>query len=174
MFPRRLAIALALIALAVAGCSGATTGDPPPSATPVSDLEELVFSYGIGARNVLDTRRGTFTKDMILASPVTVELRLTDDELQRVARRLAAIDFFSYPRVYETREDLGGGVVTPSMTYRFAVTTAAGTKDVTWDDTTFNSDERAADLRGLARLLVGMIESKSEYQALPEPEGAYL
>lgn len=174
MYPLRLATALVVIALVGAGCSGATTDDSPPSPAPEPGLEKLVFSYGIGARNVLDTQRGTFTKDMVLASPITVELRLTDDELRRVARRLAAIDFSSYPRVYEAREDLGGGVVTPYMTYRFVATTAAGTKAVTWHDTTFNSDERAADLRGLARLIVGMIESKAEYQALPEPEGAYL
>lgn len=171
---RAFVVALALIALALAGCSGTGSGDGSPSAAPAPELQSLVFSYGVGARNVLDTGRGTFTKDMIVASPVTVDLRLTGDELRRVARRLAAIDFFSYPPTYKTREDLGGGRVTPYMTYRFVVTTAAGIKEVTWHDTTFNSDQRAADLRGLARLIAGMIESKAEYRALPEPEGAYL
>jgi hypothetical protein len=62
----------------------------------------------------------------------------------------------------------------PHQSYRFSVTAARGTKVVTWEDALFNDDERAADLRGLARLIERIIHAKPEYKALPEPEGAYL
>jgi hypothetical protein len=199
MFARRsIAIGLVLLIVAVMGCSNPpaetstsiTTKAPgggaatvatsptatvsaPPEATTPADVAALVFAFGVGAQNVLDTAAGTFTKDMIMASPITVPMRLTEEEMARIARKIDAIDFFSYPATYTTPED-GGGWMEPHQSYRFSVTTAEGAKTVTWEDAVFNDDERAADLRGLARLIERIIHARPEYKALPEPKGAYL
>ena len=45
---------------------------------------------------------------------------------------------------------------------------------VAWEDAIFNDDQRAADLRSLARLIEGIITAKPEYKLLPPPEGGYL
>jgi hypothetical protein len=173
-----LTIAAVLALLTGPGCSadGETRTSPSPTASLA--LKGLVFAYGIGARNVLDTRNGTFTKDMILASPMTVPLQLTPGEMARVAQELERIDFFSYPREYETPVD-------PSQesreapaglhhSYRFAVTTERGTKVVVWQDKILNDDERAAGLRALAHLIEDMIIAKPEYLRLPPPQGGYV
>ena len=144
---------------------------PSPSATQPA-LKGLVFAYGVGAKNVLDTARGTFTKDMIAASPVTVTMKLSAEELTRITRMMDRIDFFSYPRSYTTRGQ--GGWMEPHPSYRFVVTTADGTKVVEWEDAVFNGDRKAAGLRKLARLIEAIITAKPEYKRLPEPEGGYL
>jgi len=160
-----------------AGAASTAPTSPRTTATPEApaptQVTALVFAYGVGAKNVLDTTSGTFTKDMILASPITVPMKLTEREMARIARKIDAIDFFSYPATYTTPED-GGGWMEPHQSYRFSVTTAEGTKTVTWEDAVFNDDERAADLRGLARLIERIIYARPEYKALPEPEGGYL
>ena len=160
-------------AASTATASPRTTAPTSPEATAPTQVTALVFAYGVGAKNVLDTTSGTFTKDMILASPITVPLELTEREMSRIARKIEQIDFFSYPARYTTPED-GGGWMEPHQSYRFSVTTADDTKTVTWEDAVFNDDERAADLRGLARLIERIIHARPEYKALPEPEGGYL
>lgn len=167
-----LGVLLAFILAGLTGCSSKPDETPPPPWT--GGISGLVFAYGVGARNVLDTEAGTFTADMILASPVTVPLRLTDAEMARIARKMEEIDFFSYPEKYVTPERGDSGWVTPYLTYVFRVTTQQGTKVVEWEDQVVNDDSGAANLRELADLIRGMIQAKPAYQTLPEPEGGYL
>lgn len=42
---------------------------------------KLVFTYGYGTGSVLDTQKGTFTKDMILDPNITIQLTLSEQEL---------------------------------------------------------------------------------------------
>jgi hypothetical protein len=165
--------AVSVSAAALSACGG--QADAPPVSTPApaeATVKALVFSYGVGARNVLDSARGTFTKDMIAAPAVTVPLVLSERQMARVSAKIDAIGFFSYPSVYETPGD--DALAEPHSPYRFAVTTASGTKVVAWEDAVRNDEERAAGLRQLARLLERMIMATREYKRLPEPEGGYL
>ncbi len=171
---RAFTVAATLAVLTLAGCAGQSGGEPSPSPSTGLTLEGLVFAFGPGAKNVLDTTRGTFTKDMILASPLTVPMTLTDEEMARIARKVDEIDFYSYPESYVTPDDDGGGWLEPHNTYIFRITTREGTKVVEWEDGLFNDDERAGDLRSLARLIEGIIMAKPEYKRLPPPEGGYV
>jgi hypothetical protein len=172
---RILAVAAVLAALALAGCAGVGGHGLSSSPSPAGPtLDGLVFAFGPGAENVLDTTRGTFRKDMILASPITVPMVLTDEEMARIARKVDEIDFFSYPESYVTPDDGLGGWGEPHNTYIFRITTRQGTKVVEWEDALFNEDERAAGLRSLARLIETIIAARPEYKRLPPPEGGYL
>ena len=100
---RIISIIGALVALDVAGgCAGPELPREPASPSAVA-LTELVFAYGHGGKNVLDTAKGTFTKDMIADPPLTVGLRLTEAELERIAKKMAEIGFLAYPEVFEPR-----------------------------------------------------------------------
>ena len=172
---RTLAVAAALAVLALAGCSGLGGHDPSPSPTSTDrTLDGLVFAFGFGAKNILDTEAGTFTADMILASPITVPMTLTQEEMARIARKVEEIDFFSYPESYVTPDDGRGGRGEPHDTYIFRIATSRGTKVVEWEDGLFNDDQRAAMLRDLAGLIKEIIMAKPEYKRLPSPEGGYL
>lgn len=169
----------ALCLLALSGCAGSSRDDKsasPSASRPV--IRSLVFAFGpAGAKNVLDTGRGTFTKDMLLGSPLTVPFRLTDDEMARIARKMEEIDFFSYPSAFEPETPSGNHPFPPvgmEPTYRFEVRTDSGTKAVEWTVEWLPSGGRARDLLDLATLIRTIITSKPEYKALPEPEGGYV
>jgi hypothetical protein len=148
------------------------------SGTPVADTSNFnfVFKYGVTLRNELDTFNGTYTKDMILAPLITINLRLTGEELNQILAKMEEIDFFSYPDVFEVEVPPGGTVtvVTPYNKYYFKVRYGSDTKELRWDDEIRNPDEQANRLRELVNLIRSIIESKEEHKSLPEPKGGYL
>ena len=118
--------------------------------------------------------RGTFTADMVVASPITVPMVLGAGEMARISRKMDEIGFFSYPAVLTVPRAERGGQMTPFASYRLAIKTEAGTKVVAWDDAFGSDDERALGLQGLARLIESIIVARPDYRRLPEPQGGYL
>jgi len=68
-------IILAVAVLAMTGCIYSSSDQP--------DFN-LIFKYGVTARNELNTFQGTYTKDMISDPSITVDLSLTEEELSRI------------------------------------------------------------------------------------------
>ena len=166
---------IAILALfVIAGCARATTPITPGTTTP-ADFN-LVFKYGITARNTLDTYEGTYTKDMIMDPSITIELRLSREDMDKIYQKMLQIDFFSYPDTFAIAVTPGESVseVTPYSTYFFKVTYASHTRELLWHDKIVRKDEKAERLKELIDLIRGIIESKEEYKKLPEPRGGYL
>ena len=189
MKARYFTLVTAVLLLLLTACGGSRAADtpcapatsrtafsgsvPPPAADPA--ITGLLFAYGVGARNVLDTTRGTFTKDMVMRSPLTVPLQLSPEELARIAERIDEIGLLSYPAHYIAPCGVNGAtMVTPFASYRIVIRTDEGDKVVTWDDHTRSDDVRAVQLRGLARLIERLISASPDYQSLPQPEGMYM
>jgi hypothetical protein len=127
----------------------------------------VVFSFGVGARNVLDSENGTFTKDMVGDPPVTVPLRLTPGELRQIGEKARATGFFSQPAVIK-RSDCGF-MMFPESSFRLRIRNGASDHTVSW--TTACEPESLQQLR---KLLETMIRSKEEYKKLPKPKSGYL
>ena len=144
--------------------------------TPAEDTSNFnfVFKYGVTLRNKLDTFNGTYTKDMVLAPSITINLRLTGEELNQILVKMNEINFFNYPDVFEVPPGELTQVVTPYTKYYFKVRYGSDTKEIRWDDEILNPNEQANRLRELINLIRGIIESKEEYKSLPEPKGGYL
>ena len=141
-----------------------------------SDTFSLVFKYGVEARNVLDTDRGSYTKDMIVDPSITIELKLTRDDLDLILAKMNDIDFWSYPKIleYEVPADVVAMSVTPYGSYYFKVQRGTTVMEVNWEDEHQDQSTRAARLRELTVLICSIIESKPEYRSLPEPRGGYM
>ncbi len=177
---RRIAVTLAVIAtLSLVSCGQAVESQSPKGST--AESFSLVFKYGVGGaptKNVLDTARGTFTKDMIVDPPATVKLKLSEDDLDRIRSKMEEIHFWEYPEVLEPepRADGTGMAVTPYSSYYFKVERNGAVKEVTWENQYLYSDEtsRAKNLKDLAQLIWGIITSTDEYKVLPEPKGGYI
>jgi hypothetical protein len=166
---------LGVLMLSVISCAAPLQRSPPTGSGSGAGLS-LVFKYGVGAKNVLDTAKGTFTRDMIVDPAKKVALRLTGEELDRVSARMDEIDFWSYPDVlqFETPADGVGRMVTPFTSYYFRAERGGTVKELRWDDQYFDQTVPATRLRDLIALIRGIIESKEEYKALPEPRGGYM
>ncbi len=55
----------------------------------------LIFKYGIFAKNELNTFDGTYTKDMVQDPSITVELSLSEEELDSIYEKMAECRFSS-------------------------------------------------------------------------------
>lgn len=94
---------------------------------------DLIFKYGVKGpdaepKNVLNTVKGTFTKDMVLDPPITVKLRLTDEERDIIYGKMVEIGFFQYPAKFRVHVPLGASIciVTPYSSYHFRVVSHGG------------------------------------------------
>ena len=168
----RLTIASLALLIAVSGMASCSA--PPPVQSDFS----LIFQYGVGAKNELNTFEGTYTRDMVMDPSITVNLSLTEEELDRIYQKMVEIDFFDYPDRFSVSvlPSESVGMVTPYSSYYFKVEYDSGIKEVWWDAEIINihENEKADRLRGLIKLITDIIEAKEEYQRLPEPTSGYM
>jgi hypothetical protein len=145
----------------------------------------IIFRYGVGARNELNTFNGTFTKDMVSAPSVTIALDLTPEEMETIVQKMVEIGFFEYPDDFSIKERVpeNGSLVTerPNKSYYFIVEYGSRRKELRWEDGStcwevgqeIVVDEKARKLEELALLIEGIIKAKEEYQKLPLEVGGY-
>ncbi len=161
-----VSIVLVVAVLGMVGCSS----------SPAQSDFNLIFRYGVGARNELNTFKGTYTKDMIGDPSIKVPLSLTEEELDRIYRKMIEIDFFDYPEEFSVAVAPGGmvGIITPHSSYYFKVEDDSGIKELRWEAEIINEDAEADKLRELIKLIRDIIEAREEYQRLPEPTSGYM
>lgn len=162
-----ITLALVVILPGMAGC------DEKPSE---ESGFNMIFKYGIGAKNILDTFEGTYTKDMVMDPSITTDLTLTEEEKESIYQKMLEVDFFNYPDRFSVSVPPGEptGIITPHMSFYFKVVYDSQTKELWWSDEITNPDEQADKLRELIMYVIEIIESKEEYKKLPEPTSAYL
>lgn len=167
---------LVVVVLAIGGCGLFVSKQPIISPPMTPDEFNLIFEYGVGAKNELNTFQGRYTKDMIVDTPITVNLSLSKEELDRIYQKMVEIGFFDYPDKFAISVPSGEivGGVTPYHSYYFKVEYNSKIKELSWEDEITNKDERADRLRELIKLIIDVIESKEEYKKLPSPTGGYL
>ena len=143
----------------------------------VPDIPEefnVLLKYGIGSRNILDTRTGTYTKDMIADPSITIELKLTQREMETVWMFIYRNHFYELPEHIPENEATGSSVV-PHVTYRLTVWAEGyGEKSVIFSDVStggYSLDERR--ILRITEKIIDYIESKPEYKELPDPSGGY-
>jgi len=136
----------------------------------------ILFRYGVGARNELDTFQNTFTKDLISDGTVTVSLVLSEAELHAIQSKLQQSDFFSYPDTF--RVDVKDTVryIEPHSTFYFRVKTGSNIKTLYWDDWIIPSraDTLRENLRVIVSFILDLISRKPEILNLPPARGGYL
>ena len=138
----------------------------------------IIFRYGSSHGkhpNELDTFKGKFTKDMVNMEPVWVLLDFTQDEMGTIDRKMAEIDFFSYPKRYQPKRE--GEIIsqqTPFTAYYLEYHNESGKKVVYWT-TSWDAPEdvQYQDLNELAHLIFDIIQAKPEYQILLDPSAGY-
>jgi len=133
----------------------------------------LKFSYGIGARNVLDTFKGSYTKDLIIDGTITVPFKLTDTELRHIRDKMLEIGFFDYPDSVGVDESENGVEITPFETYIFEVIYGEKEKKLHWENSCIRGEPEVEKLYELITSIEEIIESKPEYTRLPEARGGY-
>ncbi|KKM08909.1 hypothetical protein SY88_20770 [Clostridiales bacterium PH28_bin88] len=135
----------------------------------------FVLEYGYGARNILDTFQGTFTKDLGAGNAVT-HLSLTEEEMKTLYKQMVKINVWNYPETFDADPRRMRRIVFPHNTYRLKIQAAGKMKEKFWRDWVVwgNPNEEpvaAIELRNLINQIVDMIMEKEEYKKLPEFHG---
>ena len=113
---------------------------------------------------------------MVMDTSITVNISLSEEELDRIYKKMVEIDFFDYPDEFSVSVPAGEsfGMVTPCSSYYFKVEYDSKIKELWWEDEITNEDKKAGRLRELIKLIRDIIESKEEYQKLPAPTSGYI
>ncbi len=173
---RKLIIAFALIGVgAVLIAAYAFLNTPfygnilPPydsSRNPVN----IIFKFGVGARNELNTFHGTYTKDLVIGGTVTARLILTTEELEKIEQKIIEVDFFNIPETFPLKEQSP----IPDVNFYLMVNNGTATKEVSWSRNSEMDSGTEARLNQLAEFIYDIINEKPELKMLPPPNGAYL
>jgi hypothetical protein len=154
--------------LVIFAASLQNTGSPSPK----NDSNfNLLFRYGVGAKNELNTFEDTYTKDMVLDPPITIKLTLSDAELEQIHQKMVQIGFFNYPENFPLRTDFE---VTPRTDYYIKVENGSSVKEVSWNSNSMLENNIQNNLSQLVDLIRSVVEQKPEYKALPPARGGYL
>jgi len=135
----------------------------------------FVLEYGSARQLILDTVKGTFTRDADLPNLITsINLKLTADEMEQVSKELVRIDFWNdkkYPNVFSYPPPMPGERrtgVAPCGQWFVSVTSRGQVKESSWQDCFIAPSYAPADeLKGVFKTIIRFIESKPEYKALP-------
>lgn len=134
---------------------------------------QLILRYGVSERNSLNTFNGTFTKDMVVDPPITINLTLTEEELQRIDAKLGEIGFYNTTDEELLPHGILLGENTPSVGYSLKVARNGWVRYISWCDGLSYSEGSSGQLNDFVELVMSIIEAKPEYQLLPEARGGY-
>lgn len=163
-----LFLCLLLIVTILAGCNLISTKNKLPSLKP-KDFN-VVFSYGIGSKNQLDTIKGQYTKDMVADPSIITNLKLSDQDMDTIYSEIRKINILDYPNNFKPVNNL---IRTPFYTYNFKIIADGIEKEIYWADENVSKSKEAVQLRELFKNIQEKIESKEEYKKLPQAMGGY-
>lgn len=130
----------------------------------------IIFKYGVEAKNELNTFDGTYTKDLIMDNTTTTRMILSQEELRQIQQKIGEIDLFSFPDNFPLNPSMH---VTPQTDYYLEVQDNSTVKEVSWNTNSLIESTIQNSLEQLVSFLKGMIEQKPEYKVLPPPRGGY-
>jgi hypothetical protein len=155
--------------------TGGNTGDESGKTNTGAGFN-LVFKYGVGGKNILDTFENRFTKDMISDPSITVDFKLTQAETESIRQKINELDLFNK----ESKIQPEGGMLTmqtPCSNYYLKVQDTTVAKEIGWDrEVSWDncSGEISAAYGQFSDFMINLIESKKEFKILPEAQGGYM
>jgi hypothetical protein len=137
------------------------------------------LKYGVDAKNILNTFDGTYTKDMVVDSLITIKFSLSKEELDSIKSEMEEIKIFEYPEMFNPNETDDPPSYPlefsfPFRTYYFKIKMGDKVKEILWADSNQSVAIKARRIRNLIYRIIDLIESKAEYKKLPRPNGAYI
>ena len=127
----------------------------------------FIFRYGVGAKNELNTFNQNYIKDMVMDPSVTTGLKLTDNEIAGVYKKINDLKIFSLNEA-STEKNV---MVTSCLNYYFKAQIGSLIKELSWDGCRGKINSR---LQQFTEYIIKIIEAKEEYKKLPAPKGGYL
>ena len=161
-------ILLLLISFTLVGCNTIANKNKLP-AVKTKDFN-FIFNYGVNGKNQLNTFKGQYTKDMVIAPSATAHLLLSDEEMRTIYLEMVKIYIWNYPESFNPKSNLKQ---TPFETYTIKIVIDGKEKNITWKDEKDSKSKDAVKLRELFNKIIIIINQKEEYKKLPPAKGGY-
>ena len=141
------------------------------------DPQFLQIRFHYWFRNELNTFEQTYQKDLVQDGTAKTSFWLTSEEQGRILEKVQTINFFQFPDTirYEPGEDSIAVSISPDPGRQFLrVQYQEQDKTVSWYYPLPENNEYVPLLLELQDLVIEIIESKPDYQALPPARGGYI
>ncbi len=151
----------------------------PPAVAPLKSPEcgddlQILFIWGVGGRNRMDTTAGTLAKDLVSDPPVTVPFELSREQLERVSACADSMGFWRLPQHIAPPGTLGhASVVTPCDEFVLRLADGDRERTVRWDNCHDRPRAERDRIEPLEELLMGIVAASDTYRRLPEARGSY-
>lgn len=155
----RIWLVLASIAF-LSACSSVPTGD---------DIE-IECHWGYQGRCILNTKAGTYQHDMVSDPSITIPLVLTAEEKTQILESALAMNFFSFIHHICTDRSVSSG----AACFHLRIETPERNNWIEWCNRIDEQSEEARKADKLIKMVIGIVESRSEFKALPRPKGMYM
>lgn len=174
---KKFVIGLLLLAIILFGAAVSMKEERMPAEMP-NDFNFIV-AYGRNAKNKIDSFKGEYTKDLVMAGSATCKITFTDEEMRKIYTEMQRIDIINYPLNYTPPyvDNPKSGLiadVTSYSTYYFKVQFGNEIKEINWVDRNKSQASDARQLHTLIRKVMEIVETKEEYKKLPKAKGGYL
>ncbi|WP_060819502.1 hypothetical protein [Paenibacillus riograndensis] len=171
---------LSFLVILVAGCEDTEHSAPAREAEPPAEAvimpeqmpEDFAFSvrYGITAKNEINTFEGTVTKDLISNGSAAAKVRLTDAETSEIYQQMLEMNVLGGMEL-EIADKSCRQI--PYDEEYWIIQVKGGQKALHWSEEYCQTTPDAKKLKELRNTIVKLVQSKPEYQALPEAVGGY-
>lgn len=166
-----LAAIIIIIALITITTLYIVTQNKPDNILKLTDNFNLIFKYGVGAKNQLNTYNNTYTKDMVTDPAIKINLKLIPQEKLQIMQKIEEINFFNISSSFPINPHAWQ---TPQVDYYIKVQNGSEIREVNWNKNSLIENNIKNNLDQLRLLLINTIENKTEYKALPTPSAGYL
>lgn len=138
---------------------------------------ELVYQFGVGEQNILDTARHLYTKDMVCEPSINYDMRLTTLEKNVIYRAIMDNDLFNIKENFTQNCDENGNCLTffPSVSARLTIIKGGITKTIAWRDVYFNTtDPDLQKFLNVKNVIESIIKEKEIELGVEQPSCGYL
>jgi len=133
---------------------------------------EFVYSYGVGEKNIVDSQKNSYQKDMVCDPVVTNKLELSIEEKELINIAVYENDFFSIPSDLSQSDNV---TCMPESSMTLTVNDQkSGNHTVKWKcgDSEQNPDYKR--LMKIINVIDNIISKKDKSLNLPEPSCGYI
>lgn len=132
---------------------------------------DIYYSFGVGEKNIFDTKNDLWIKDMVCDPSLNYTVALTQNEKKVIYEAIVKNDFFS---LKENMLPSSGVSCEPSSGLTLQVTADEKTKTVRWMCGYSESNPDYLKLKSITNTIQNIISKKESEMSVPEPKCGYI
>lgn len=135
----------------------------------------FVYSFGVGGKNVLDTKKMSYTKDMVCDPLVGINLNLSQNELYKIWDSAYKNGFFDLPSFTDSCDASGNcKFVTPEQLTTLTITMDGKSHSVTHRDSYISKQgDNYPKFQNVVNVIDTILDKKPAIQNMPKPRCGY-